>query len=74
MTPGILRGTLAAHFRAQYDPGSGNPAYVKGLSIDQWSMQSFMSEGTIINFGSFESALTLENDRLEGTFRNTHEL
>ena len=49
----------------------GNPAYVRGLSIDQWSMQSFMSEGTITSFGSFEADLQVKNDRLVGTIRNS---
>lgn len=49
----------------------GNPAYVRGLSIDQWSMQSFMSEGTIANFGTFGVALQVKNDQLVGTIRNS---
>jgi len=49
----------------------GNPAYVKGLSIDQWSMQSFMSEGMIANFGAIESTLQVKNDQLVGTIRNS---
>ena len=48
----------------------GNPAYVRGLSIDQWSMQSFMSEGSMADFGTFAAALQLKNDRLVGTIRN----
>ena len=49
----------------------GNPAYVRGLSIDQWSMQSFMSEGTMVSFGSFESSLQVNNEKLIGTIRNS---
>ncbi len=49
----------------------GNPAYVRGLSIDQWSMQSFMSEGTMLDFGTFQSSLDVKNDQLVGTIRNT---
>ncbi len=49
----------------------GNPAYVRGLSIDQWSMQSFMSEGVMTNFGTFDDSLQVKNDRLVGTIRNT---
>jgi hypothetical protein len=29
----------------------GDPAYVNGLSVDQWSMQSFLSEGAMVDFG-----------------------
>jgi hypothetical protein len=49
----------------------GNPAYVRGLSIDQWSMQSFMSEGIITSFGTFDARLQVNNDRLVGTIRNS---
>ena len=49
----------------------GNPAYVRGLNIDQWSMQSFMSEGTMVSFGAFEPVLQVKNDQLVGTIRNS---
>ena len=49
----------------------GNPAYVRGLSIDQWSMQSFMSEGIMASFGTFDADLQVKNDRLVGTIRNS---
>lgn len=48
----------------------GNPAIVKGLTVNQWSMQSFMSEGTWSGFGQFSSDLSLENDTLHGPVRN----
>lgn len=49
----------------------GDPAIVQGLSVDQWSMQSFMSEGTIADFGHLAANLELEGERLEGNLTNT---
>ncbi len=46
------------------------PAKVKGLSVNQWAMQSFMSEGTWTDFGIFKGDLRIENDNLVGTVRN----
>jgi hypothetical protein len=48
----------------------GNPGYVSGLSIDQWSMQSFMVEGMAIDFGIISSDLRLETNALAGTITN----
>ncbi len=48
----------------------GDPAYVEGLSVDQWSMQSFMSEGSIDQYGGIQSDLKLDNDRISGTVTN----
>lgn len=45
----------------------GNPAYVRGLSVEQWSMQSFMAEGLRMDFGQIETDLRLEDNRLVGT-------
>jgi hypothetical protein len=44
----------------------GNPAYVRGLSVEQWSMQSFMTEGTMMDFGQIEGDLRLDDDHLVG--------
>lgn len=49
----------------------GEPAIIKGLSIDQWSMQSFMSEGTIAGFGVLGADLVLQDDGLVGTIENS---
>lgn len=49
----------------------GNPAVVRGLNIEQWSMQSFMAEGMPIDFGEIQANLTLEGDALRGTITNS---
>ncbi len=48
----------------------GDPAYVRGQSVEQWSMQSFMAEGMQMDFGVIESDLRLEGDRLVGEVRS----
>lgn len=52
----------------------GNPGYVRGLSVEQWSMQSFMIEGLVTDFGKLTIDLHLRNNAggavLEGTLRN----
>jgi len=48
----------------------GQPARVQGLTVNQWSMQSFMSEGTWADFGSLTGDLYLEHEVLKGTLRN----
>ena len=48
----------------------GEPAYVNGLSVDQWSMQSFLSEGAMVDFGNLQADLLLEDNRLIGELRN----
>ena len=48
----------------------GQPSTVRGLTVNQWSMQSFMSEGTWKDFGGITSDLILENDVLKGKVRN----
>jgi hypothetical protein len=48
----------------------GDPAYVNGLSVDQWSMQSFLSEGAMVNFGNIRSELLLDGERLVGEVQN----
>lgn len=47
-----------------------DPALVRGLSIEQWSMQSFMLEGLSIDFGSLESDLSMQGSTLMGEVRN----
>jgi hypothetical protein len=48
----------------------GNPNSVRGLSIDQWSMNSFMVEGLRFNFGRIPYELSFNNQSLVGYFRN----
>ncbi len=49
----------------------GQPARLRGLTVNQWSMQSFMSEGTWQGFGNLEGNLSLENETLVGSIRNS---
>ena len=49
----------------------GNPAYVRGISIDQWSMQSFMSESRMENLGFTTPKLLIEEEALVGSIENT---
>ncbi|MCC7130607.1 MAG: hypothetical protein B6D39_11025 [Anaerolineae bacterium UTCFX2] len=83
----VRGGGLVSPLSPYYDPWSsqspptsisrsiklvqGDPAFVEGLSIDQWSMQSFMSEGSIAKFGTVQADLALEGDALVGTIRNS---
>lgn len=46
------------------------PSRVRGLSVNQWAMQSFVAEGTWTDFGKITGNLTLEGDVLKGTVRN----
>jgi hypothetical protein len=48
----------------------GDPGYVRGLSVEQWSMQSFMDEGLTMDFGLLESDLQIEGDAIVGVIRN----
>ena len=48
----------------------GNPAYIRDLNVEQWSMQSFMTEGTPLDFGPVIAALRLEEDALVGEVLN----
>ena len=48
----------------------GNPSAVRGLTVNQWSMQSFMTETSLENIGELRATLTLENGRLVGTVTN----
>jgi hypothetical protein len=48
----------------------GDPGYVHGLSVDQWSMQSFMVESLAVDFGQVTGDLSLAKDTLVGTVRN----
>lgn len=48
----------------------GEPSRVKGLTVNQWAMQSFMAEGTWHDFGSFSGDLRIEQNTLIGKIRN----
>lgn len=48
----------------------GDPAFIRGLSVNQWSLQSFMVEGIQVEMGSIDADLLLQNDRLSGRLQN----
>jgi len=47
-----------------------NPSRVRGLAVNQWSMQTFMTEGMWADFGRIVGDLRIEGDGLTGTVRN----
>ncbi len=75
---------LLSPIRPDYDPWSGRaytgggetvfvqgtPSQVRGLSVDQWSMQGFMTEGIWEDFGEIVSDLNFSGSAIVGTFRN----
>ncbi len=48
----------------------GEPTVIRGLTVNQFSMQSFMSEDTWNNFGELAADLQMKGDVLTGTVRN----
>jgi hypothetical protein len=48
----------------------GEPSKVVGLEINQWSMQSFMSENQTAFFGQIVSDLTLSGNQVTGSIEN----
>lgn len=81
----VSGNTLVSPIQPDYDPwdrsgglpaGSetvfvqGEPSLVNGLSVNQWSMQSFMTEGDWPNFGLIVSDLKLEDNNLVGSVQN----
>jgi hypothetical protein len=48
----------------------GNPGQVRGLTVNQWSMQTFMAEGMWPDLGQVESALRFDEGALIGTVHN----
>jgi hypothetical protein len=52
----------------------GQPARVRGLAVNQWSMQTFMSEDTWPGVGGIEADLYVEDQSLVGTVRNDTDL
>ena len=47
-----------------------NPGHVRGLVVNQWSMQTFMTEGVWADFGRIVGDLRVEGNGLTGTVRN----
>ncbi|MBN1660221.1 MAG: hypothetical protein JXA93_17610 [Anaerolineae bacterium] len=80
----VQGGGLVAPLNPAYDPwgqggamGGGevvfvqsSPAQVQGLAVNQWSMQTFMTEGTWEDLGTIRSELTLEKGTLAGMIQN----
>jgi hypothetical protein len=81
----VLGNPLISPLRPDYDPwgmsagvttGSeaffiqGDPGVIRGLSVNQWAMQSFMTEGIWPGFGSIYSDLRLDGNNLVGMVRN----
>jgi len=52
----------------------GDPGSVRGLTVNQWSMQAFMQESVWSNVGSVHGDLHFENQVLVGTIQNDTEL
>jgi hypothetical protein len=48
----------------------GKPSILSGLAVNQWSMQSFMTEQTIPDYGRITGQLKMEDGRLVGKVRN----
>jgi hypothetical protein len=48
----------------------GEPSHVRGLAVNQWSMQTFMTEGIQTDFGRVGAELRFEGETLKGTVRN----
>jgi len=75
---------LSPSFGGYYDPWSsstfnssgqimfvqGNPSKVMGLSVNQWSMQSFNVEGIRTELGTIDSKITIGNNIVSGTMEN----
>lgn len=74
---------LLSPMSTYYDPWSGsssgsgnltflqsNPSLVRGLTVNQWSMQSFMTENNLEGIGQLSANLQLENGYLVGSVTN----
>jgi hypothetical protein len=48
----------------------GEPGFVRGLTVNQWSMQAFMTERVLPDFGRIESELQVNREALTGAVRN----
>jgi hypothetical protein len=79
---------LVSPIRPDYDPWGarafqgggetvfvqGEPTLVRGLTIDQWSMQAFMSEGTWDDFGELAADLQYSTNIITGSLRNNSKI
>jgi hypothetical protein len=63
-------GPVAANTGGEIAFVQGEPGYVRGLAVNQWSMQTFMTEGLWANLGRIEGELQVEGETLVGTVRN----
>lgn len=68
--PWILPQTSDINLARTVTVVQDNPTVVQGLSVEQWSMQSFISEGMSVEFGPVNASLFLEEGRLKGTITN----
>jgi hypothetical protein len=79
----VPNSSLLSSLSTYYDPWSGvpgtgseitfvqsDPGLVRGLSVNQWSMQGFQSEATWTDFGQITSDLVVDRDGIHGTVRN----
>jgi hypothetical protein len=81
----VSGGGLLSPLRPSYDPWGGqggpsaaaeavflqgDPGLVRGLTVNQWSMQAFMTEITWDDIGSIEDDLVLSGQQLTGTVEN----
>ena len=48
----------------------GEPGRVRGLAVNQWSMQTFMTEGLWPDLGRIAGDMQVKGDALSGTVRN----
>ena len=79
---------LLSSLRPSYDPWGGaggptagaeaifmqgEPGSVRGLTVNQWSMQAFMTETTWEDIGAIESELVLDGQDLSGSVQNQTE-
>lgn len=65
---GVAYGTSGVGSRMIFV--QGQPSQVKGLSVNQWAMQSFMAEATWPSFGEIRGDLRVQDEALTGTVRN----
>jgi len=75
----LLAGPLGTRFGGPWGPPArggritvvqGAPTVVRDLTVNQWSMQTFMAEGAVGAPVRLEATLRYENDRLVGEVAN----
>jgi hypothetical protein len=79
----VAGSALLSSLATYYDPWSGmpsttseitflqsDPAVVRGLAVNQWSMQTFQSESVWEGFGAITADLQMGENGLIGTVRN----